>query len=722
MGGVELREFAERIVFGTSLGEKLAAPGPLTDDRPGPAVASPDTPGRPAGLRFKPQRGGGGDAGFPGTRGLDTDEGRGRVLHYFANHELLAVELMAMALLRFPAAPAAFRHGVLRTLRDEQRHANEYIRRMAECGVEFGQLPVSGHLWRLLAPMPSPLDYVAGLPLTFEQANLDHSLAFGRAFADAGDAATAGLLESIHHDEIAHVAHGLKWFRRWKDPEHDDWEAFRTTLRFPLSPSRAKGGDVDVPSRRAAGLGEDFIRELRVHGQSRGRAPAVHWFNPFAEHAVAGLPASALSAPRRALALDLETLPVGMARKDDVVLVRSEPSVAFRESLLAAGIPVPEFEIVEDGALRADSNLHARAIGELRPWAWAPDSIRCLGSLARRLPASAVQPPRALQPAQAATFGKPWSANFLRQWLASHPRVPWLCPGDVVGTVVHSIAEARAAIEALRRGGHHRVVAKAGLDLAGAGQLRLWEPEVLPSQWAWIESRASDPAGLVVEPWLERIADFSIQCEVLPGGTRLVGFAGLETDLRGQFVANVAEPGHARRPPLAVIRAMARPGGMVLARDIPSHMVGLAMAAGEALKSAGHHGPAGIDAFVYRDPGGGTRLKPVVEINPRHTFGRVTLELMRHAAQSTRGILRIHGMRELRACGAESMAGLAARLRAESPVVLTSPPAPRIASGTICLNDPARARAFLATFTVQPMGTAMPSLLAASNPARAVAS
>ncbi|MFM8418571.1 MAG: DUF455 family protein [Verrucomicrobiota bacterium] len=413
-----MRAFAERIVFGTSLAEKLADPGPLTDERPGPAVASPDAPGRPAHLRFKARQGSGGeggDTGFPGLRGLDTDVGRGRVLHFFANHELLAVELMALALLRFPDAPPAFRMGVLHTLRDEQRHASDYIRRMDACGVAFGELPVSGHLWRLLAPMPTPLDYVSGLPLTFEQANLDHSLAFGRAFAEAGDAETAALLQSIHRDEIAHVAHGLKWFRRWKDPALEDWEAFRDQLRFPLSPSRAKGPDVDEGSRRAAGLGEVFIRQLRVHGQSRGRAPAVHWFNPFAEHAIAGLPEEALPAVRRTLAQDLETLPVGLARQDDVVLVREEPSLEFLESLRAAGVPVPEFDVVSGGRIRAESNLRSRAVGALRPWAWGPDAIQCLGPLADRLPAGSRAPPsnfrRSAPPRLASPGPSPSCAN-----------------------------------------------------------------------------------------------------------------------------------------------------------------------------------------------------------------------------------------------------------------------------------------------------------------------
>ena len=44
-----------------------------------------------------------------------------------------------------------------------------------------------------------------------------------------------------------------------------------------------------------------------------------------------------------------------------------------------------------------------------------------------------------------------------------------------------------------------------------------------------------------------------------------------------------------------------------------------------------HHftGPIGVDSFFYRDEEGSLRWKPVVEMNPRFTMGRVALELAR---------------------------------------------------------------------------------------------
>ena len=278
---MELREFAQQVLFATTLEDKLRRPESVTDERPGPAMLAPSEPGRPPELKFKPT--GSGNRDFPGLHHLEQERERGRLLHFFANHELLATELMALVLLRFPEAPAAFRRGVLQTLQEEQDHVRMYLRRMEDCGLHFGELPVSGYFWRAVSPMAQPIDFVAGLSLTFEQANLDFCRQFARAFTVVGDTQTAALLDGIYRDEIAHVAHGLKWFRRWKKPDESDWEAFCRQLRFPLSPQRAKGMTLNIEGRRAAGFDPGFIAQLDVFSQSKGRTPHVFVFNPFAE-------------------------------------------------------------------------------------------------------------------------------------------------------------------------------------------------------------------------------------------------------------------------------------------------------------------------------------------------------------------------------------------------------------------------------------------------------
>jgi uncharacterized ferritin-like protein (DUF455 family) len=748
---MELREFAEQILFGTTLAEKLAAPGSITDEQPGAALVTPETPGRPANLIFKPHAAG--KSEFPGLHRLEDVSERGKLLHFFGNHELLATELMALVLLKFPDAPAAFRKGVLQTLQDEQEHTRLYMERMQACGVEFGELPVSGYFWRCVSPMEHPIDYVASLCLTFEQANLDFAGHYGRGFATVGDADSAKLLEKIYRDEIGHVAYGLKWFRRWKNPGESDWDAFCRTLKFPLSPQRAKGFALNVAGRRAAGLDPQFIAELNVYSQSKGRTPSVFVFNSFAEGRLAKGKAFNPARHQAQLARDLENLPQFLCRQDDIVLTGRKPSIEFLSRIKQAGFPLPEFVEVrwsaglQPGAMRDEGlqsavpkaaaptlrPLAARKLGSLRPWAWGPDSLELLKPLFASVTGEKRADGQRFNAGLAQLYSKSWSANFLRRVLSGSSRgdevraelpvgslslVPpaaaknWLCTENEIGVAVNSLAAARAAIEKIRARGHHKIVVKQAFGVAGSNALRLFESELLETQRRWMENAFAQKRELVVEPWLERVQDFSVQLEMTAEGLKLCGFTGLVNDARGQFMANFAESHHHKRIPAKVVSRFREPA------DISGRLLefydDIFARLETELRAVDFTGPVGIDAFVYRDADGGVRLKPVVEINPRYTMGRVLVELMRQTCQNSAGVFRLVNPAQLRAEGFENFTGYARALEEKFPLVFEGEPGARLREGALCLNDPAQAKVCLAVFQV---GRAVDALLAGTTTA-----
>ena len=139
---MEIRLFAEQILFGDRWEDKLLELDRYEDREPGAGIEMPEAPGRPSGLGLDEWRGRE-KLNFREVRNFHSEKERGLVLHFFANHELLALELMALALLKFPQAPEKFRHGLVQTLKDEQEHVRLYQQRMAEIGVEFGQIPIS---------------------------------------------------------------------------------------------------------------------------------------------------------------------------------------------------------------------------------------------------------------------------------------------------------------------------------------------------------------------------------------------------------------------------------------------------------------------------------------------------------------------------------------------------------------------------------------------------
>jgi uncharacterized ferritin-like protein (DUF455 family) len=693
---MEIREFAEHILFATSLEEKLRPPGPLTDAQPGPALATPAMPGRPAQLVFKPHAVG--KSEFPGLHRLDELSERGKLLHFFGNHELLATELMALVLLKFPDAPAAFRRGVLQTLQDEQQHTQLYLERMQACGLTLGDLPVSGYFWRCIAPMEHPIDYVAGLCLTFEQANLDFAGHYGRCFATVGDAGSARLLEKIYRDEIGHVAYGLKWFRRWKNPNESDWDAFCRTLKFPLSPQRAKGFALNVAGRRAAGLDPEFIAQLNVYSQSKGRTPSVFVFNPFTEGRLAEGKKFNPTKPQAELAADLQNLPQFLCRQDDLVLTGHKPSVAFLSRIKQAGFPLPEFLECVGSPPRECAALHSRKLGSLRPWAWGPDSLELLQPLFPSVTGEQRSDAQRFNEGLAQLYSKAWSANFLRQFLAANPAADWLCTGQEVGEPVHSSAEARAALARIRARGHHPVVVKRAFGVAGSNALRLLEPAPTAAQWRWMENAFAHHQELIVEPWLDRVQDFSVQLEMTGGRLKVAGYTGLVNDARGQFMANVAEAHHQKRLPSRVVAAF--PGAGDISGRLLALYADLLARLESELRAREFAGPLGVDAFVYRDAVGGVRLKPVVEINPRFTMGRVLVELMRQTCQNSLGQFRLIGAAQLRAEGFADFSACAHALETRYPLQLAGEPSARIREGVLCLNEPAAAQTCLAVFRV----------------------
>lgn len=639
-----------------------------------------------------------GKAEFPGVHELENQRERGRLLHFFANHELLATELMALVLLRFPEAPASFRRGVLQTLQDEQEHTRLYIERMRACGIEFGELPVSGYFWRAISKMENPIDYVAGLSLTFEQANLDFAAHFARSFGALGDDATAQLLSKIHHDEIAHVAYGLKWFRRWKNPTESDWEAFCHQLKFPLSPQRAKGSVFNAEGRRAAGLDAGFVAELNVYSQSKGRTPNVFVFNPFAEGRIAQGKSFTPVKHQAQLARDLANLPQFLCRQDDIVLVSQRPAVEFLNELRQAGFVLPEFVELKDGRIDSTSAMTHRKLGALRPWAWGPDSVELLAPLFGNVTGEKRAAEQRFNQNIAQLYSKAWSAGLLRKVLSRLEPEPWLCTENEVGVPVNTVKDALDAVAAIRRRGHHKVIIKEAIGLAGHNSIRLWEPEILETQRRWMSTALQAGRELVVEPWLEREMDFSVQLEMTSAGLKLCGYTGLINDRKGQFQANSAAPNYAKRIPDSVVTLFHEP------RDIAVRLQHCYTNICELLESElrllDYLGPIGIDAFVYRTPNGERRLKSIVEINPRYTMGRVTVELMKQTCPGSHGLFRLINRAQARAAGFAEFFLFARSLTEASPLVLEGEPFPRIREGAVCLNDAATAEACLVVFQV----------------------
>ncbi|MEM9593306.1 MAG: DUF455 family protein [Acidobacteriota bacterium] len=256
---MEFRDFALAVVTSDVLDVKLAPPaGPLTDDHPGTPLRL-EGPGRPEDLTILPAP----KVKVPSIDGMADPAQRPRILHALANHELQAAELFAWALLAFPDAPAEMRRGLRKILDDEQRHTRMYVARLKASGGRLGDHPVSGYFWRKAEHLHTPLHFVCAMSLTFENANLDHTVDYAAAARRAGDEKTALVIERVGRDEEDHVRFGWRWLRELGG-DRDPWDVYREHLTWPLRPAKARGKRFHPEGRRRAGLDEGFIRRLEA--------------------------------------------------------------------------------------------------------------------------------------------------------------------------------------------------------------------------------------------------------------------------------------------------------------------------------------------------------------------------------------------------------------------------------------------------------------------------
>jgi uncharacterized ferritin-like protein (DUF455 family) len=264
-----VREFCRRILSRGDLEAKLAPPDRFSDeplpDTPGPAIFF-DRPNRDPGLRMS-----GGADRLPRPGQLREAPQRIRCLARFAHHELMAVEYFAWALLRWPELPKPLRRAWLAALVDEQRHCRLYLERLESHGARFDTDDHSDYFWRqapaIAASRFGARAFLAAMGLTLEQANLDFTLIYRDAFAQAGDAESAAVCQIIHDDEIAHVALAAGWLERLdcvsSDAARSDLDRYLECVPFPLGPARAKGRRFEAEPRRRAGLSDELIEHVR---------------------------------------------------------------------------------------------------------------------------------------------------------------------------------------------------------------------------------------------------------------------------------------------------------------------------------------------------------------------------------------------------------------------------------------------------------------------------
>ena len=238
------QRFHERMLTGeTTLDAVIDIPDPL--DLPGRPVA-PELVA-PSSLK---------------RRSMQSDAGRAVLLHALAHIEFNAINLALDAVWRFPSMPDAFYRDWFKVAAEEARHFSLLSARLAEFGHRYGDFPAHDGLWEMAERTRGDLvARMALVPRTLEARGLDAAPPIRRRLAQAGDHASAAILDVILRDEIGHVLIGNHWFRYLCSEADADPHATYAQLAAHYHAPKLRG-PFNFEARRDAGFDEAELRAL----------------------------------------------------------------------------------------------------------------------------------------------------------------------------------------------------------------------------------------------------------------------------------------------------------------------------------------------------------------------------------------------------------------------------------------------------------------------------
>jgi uncharacterized ferritin-like protein (DUF455 family) len=216
----------------------------------------------------------------PSSDGLGLEARRKR-MHREYNQEVQTLEIAALCLADFPDAPWELRLAFARQCWDEARHAVLYLRRLQELGGWKGEYAIANLDWSVVAMLDSLAARLAVQHRTFEAGSLDLESQGIPMFREAGDDATADIMEAVVADEIQHVRFANAWLKRLTDADPRAVLQVASAITWLRGVVVATGGDplkriaTSVESRELAGFSTADIAEVArlervVADQSRG--------------------------------------------------------------------------------------------------------------------------------------------------------------------------------------------------------------------------------------------------------------------------------------------------------------------------------------------------------------------------------------------------------------------------------------------------------------------
>ena len=230
-------------------------------------------------------------------------------------------------------------------------------------------------------------------------------------------------------------------------------------------------------------------------------------------------------------------------------------------------------------------------------------------------------------------FSKKWSLNLNRSLNTSE--FSWNEEDASLGIFCVTLEEVKSTFESFSKNTANPLCVKTPFGASGRNIMRFPDGLINENQLGRIQNLLKKQGGLIVEPWLERVADFSLHFE-MQDKLKFVGVSRLINDEHGQYSSTLfgRYENALSEEELSYLHKTFN-GGLV---EYSKKLIPFLEA---ELKEYDYTGPLGIDSFLYRGRMGELKFRPVVEVNFRYTMGRVALAMEKMLAPGKCGLFKI---------------------------------------------------------------------------------
>ncbi len=353
-------------------------------------------------------------------------------------------------------------------------------------------------------------------------------------------------------------------------------------------------------------------------------APKIFIYNPTCEMAIANGTVSFM--PNKTLTKfkqDLDVLPLFFADKNNTVLVHQLPDEEFIKLLENAGVSVPNFKQLE--LALADSDFIKMPKDSLHPWGWSPRIHHILKPFKESCSPRFLEQPNAFWKEEHRDLYNRKKALEIVKKAINRSNSSLFIDLEQTAQICTSVAEVEKLMHKWKQ-----IVIKAPLSSAGRGLQILRYTTLNESIIQSINSIIASQSYVMVEPFLNKQFDFSLQyyCDG-KGKLDYLGLGFFETNSKGQYLGNF----------LGGIPAEMK--AVLTENRIHELQTCLSEVLSESDIATNYTGYFGVDCMLVLDRDEKLRIHPCLEINLRYNMSTLALFLNKNIHPDTKGNFKI---------------------------------------------------------------------------------